>query len=255
MAHLLPMHPSRSSSIAQKVAVAALRIGYAGGEAISRMVKAFCERRDILLTSLQELVGMRISEAQSAFYVFIDLSYYYGTKVDSFSLITDSESLCQYLLENGQVVLVVGNDGTWLDIPKGPLGKLIAGLFGPTFQAESSNTSRHLAEFLMIELELAFADLNDDMAYAVAYLQYVNGGEVNSIRRHSGMDVDPSARDNHSGPERDKVDRVWKQNVYGKPLGIENIECIFIDKEKNKDVIDAAIVGTLVDHKEDFLCL
>ncbi|GJZ59573.1 asparagine--tRNA ligase, chloroplastic/mitochondrial isoform X2 [Tanacetum coccineum] len=39
--------------------------------------------------------------------------------------------------------------------------------FGPTFQAENSNSSRHLAEFLMIELELAFADLNDDMAYTV----------------------------------------------------------------------------------------
>ncbi|KAM4079244.1 hypothetical protein ACB094_09G102900 [Castanea mollissima] len=31
---------------------------------------------------------------------------------------------------------------------------------------------------------------------------YKNGGEVNSIRRHSGMDVDPSGEDNHSGPGR-----------------------------------------------------
>lgn len=31
---------------------------------------------------------------------------------------------------------------------------------------------------------------------------YKNGGEVNSTRRHSGMDVDPSGRDNHSGPRR-----------------------------------------------------
>ncbi|KAK3127040.1 hypothetical protein QOZ80_7AG0567370 [Eleusine coracana subsp. coracana] len=45
--------------------------------------------------------------------------------------------------------------------------------FGPTFRAENSNTSRHLAEFWMIEPELAFADLNDDMACATAYLQYV----------------------------------------------------------------------------------
>lgn len=45
--------------------------------------------------------------------------------------------------------------------------------FGPTFRAEKSNTSRHLAEFWMIEPELAFADLNDDMACATAYLQYV----------------------------------------------------------------------------------
>ncbi|KAL9246832.1 hypothetical protein vseg_020323 [Gypsophila vaccaria] len=45
--------------------------------------------------------------------------------------------------------------------------------FGPTFRAENSNTSRHLAEFWMIEPELAFADINDDMACATAYLQYV----------------------------------------------------------------------------------
>ncbi|XP_061341069.1 asparagine--tRNA ligase, chloroplastic/mitochondrial [Gastrolobium bilobum] len=45
--------------------------------------------------------------------------------------------------------------------------------FGPTFRAENSNTSRHLAEFWMIEPELAFADLNDDMACATAYLQFV----------------------------------------------------------------------------------
>ncbi|PSS11535.1 Asparagine--tRNA ligase [Actinidia chinensis var. chinensis] len=45
--------------------------------------------------------------------------------------------------------------------------------FGPTFRAENSNTSRHLAEFWMIEPELAFADLNDDMTCATAYLQYV----------------------------------------------------------------------------------
>ncbi|KAK6251121.1 hypothetical protein SCA6_005126 [Theobroma cacao] len=45
--------------------------------------------------------------------------------------------------------------------------------FGPTFRAENSNTTRHLAEFWMIEPELAFADLNDDTACATAYLQYV----------------------------------------------------------------------------------
>ncbi|KAG0612212.1 hypothetical protein M758_6G010500 [Ceratodon purpureus] len=45
--------------------------------------------------------------------------------------------------------------------------------FGPTFRAENSNTTRHLAEFWMIEPELAFADLKDDMACATAYLQYV----------------------------------------------------------------------------------
>ena len=45
--------------------------------------------------------------------------------------------------------------------------------FGPTFRAENSNTSRHLAEFWMIEPEMAFADLDDDMECAEAYIKYV----------------------------------------------------------------------------------
>lgn len=45
--------------------------------------------------------------------------------------------------------------------------------FGPTFRAENSNTSRHLAEFWMIEPEMAFADINDDMDCAEGYLKYV----------------------------------------------------------------------------------
>lgn len=45
--------------------------------------------------------------------------------------------------------------------------------FGPTFRAENSNTSRHLAEFWMIEPEMAFADINDNMDLAEAYLKYV----------------------------------------------------------------------------------
>src|ERR1700745_4011136 len=44
--------------------------------------------------------------------------------------------------------------------------------FGPTFRAENSNTSRHLAEFWMIEPEIAFADLSDNAALAEALLKY-----------------------------------------------------------------------------------
>jgi len=45
--------------------------------------------------------------------------------------------------------------------------------FGPTFRAENSNTTRHLAEFWMIEPEVAFADLEDNMNLAEDMLQYV----------------------------------------------------------------------------------
>ena len=45
--------------------------------------------------------------------------------------------------------------------------------FGPTFRAENSNTSRHMSEFWMIEPEMAFADLKDDMALGQEFVQYL----------------------------------------------------------------------------------
>lgn len=45
--------------------------------------------------------------------------------------------------------------------------------FGPTFRAENSNTTRHAAEFWMIEPEMAFADLNDNMEIAEEMLKYI----------------------------------------------------------------------------------
>jgi asparaginyl-tRNA synthetase len=45
--------------------------------------------------------------------------------------------------------------------------------FGPTFRAENSNTTRHLAEFWMIEPEMAFYDLNDNMDLAEDFLKYI----------------------------------------------------------------------------------
>jgi asparaginyl-tRNA synthetase len=53
------------------------------------------------------------------------------------------------------------------------LGKVYT--FGPTFRAENSNTTRHLAEFWMIEPEIAFAELEDDMALAEDFVRYMLG--------------------------------------------------------------------------------
>lgn len=57
--------------------------------------------------------------------------------------------------------------------------------FGPTFRAENSNTARHLSEFWMIEPEMAFADLADDVACAEAYLKHC----VRHILSHCGEDL------------------------------------------------------------------
>ncbi|KAG2711833.1 hypothetical protein I3760_04G095900 [Carya illinoinensis] len=100
---------SGASSISQKAAVAALGMGYAGGEDVSIMVQAFRERRDFLVKSFGELEGVKMSEPQGAFYLFLDFSFYYGTDAEGFGKIENSESLCRYLLDKGQVALVPGS--------------------------------------------------------------------------------------------------------------------------------------------------
>ena len=57
--------------------------------------------------------------------------------------------------------------------------------FGPTFRAENSNTTRHAAEFWMIEPEIAFADLKDDMAMAEGMLKYV----INYVLEHAPQEM------------------------------------------------------------------
>jgi asparaginyl-tRNA synthetase len=62
--------------------------------------------------------------------------------------------------------------------------------FGPTFRAENSNTPRHVAEFWMIEPEMAFADLADDMDLAEEMIKYL----ITHIMDHCPDDVDLFAK-------------------------------------------------------------
>ncbi len=57
--------------------------------------------------------------------------------------------------------------------------------FGPTFRAENSNTTRHLAEFWMIEPEMAFAELEDNMECAEAYIKYL----IQYVLNHCSEDM------------------------------------------------------------------
>jgi asparaginyl-tRNA synthetase len=58
--------------------------------------------------------------------------------------------------------------------------------FGPTFRAENSNTARHLAEFWMIEPEVAFNDLEDNMNLAEAFIKYV----IDYAMQHNKEDLE-----------------------------------------------------------------
>ncbi len=68
---------------------------------------------------------------------------------------------------------------------EGELGALALGdiyTFGPTFRAENSNTPRHLAEFWMIEPEMAFYDLEDNMNLAEEFIKYIIGYVIEGNR-------------------------------------------------------------------------
>jgi len=72
---------------------------------------------------------------------------------------------------------------------EGELGALALGLiytFGPTFRAENSNTSRHLSEFWMIEPEMAFYDIKDNMDLAEDFLKYL----LKYVLEHCADDLD-----------------------------------------------------------------
>jgi len=57
--------------------------------------------------------------------------------------------------------------------------------FGPTFRAENSNTARHLSEFWMVEPEMAFCDLEDDIELAEEYLRAI----ISDVLQHHGDDL------------------------------------------------------------------
>ncbi|MDR0682617.1 MAG: asparagine--tRNA ligase [Dysgonamonadaceae bacterium] len=72
---------------------------------------------------------------------------------------------------------------------EGELGAMALGgiyTFGPTFRAENSNTPRHLAEFWMIEPEIAFFDINDNMDLAEDFLKYI----ISYAMNHCKDDID-----------------------------------------------------------------
>ena len=79
--------------------------------------------------------------------------------------------------------------------------------FGPTFRAENSNTSRHLAEFWMIEPEVAFADLNDNMDLAEDCLKYIlryvldNYGDDIEVLRQRRLEEDKNKKQEDRAPD------------------------------------------------------
>ncbi|MDR6237648.1 asparagine--tRNA ligase [Aureibacter tunicatorum] len=78
--------------------------------------------------------------------------------------------------------------------------------FGPTFRAENSNTSRHLAEFWMIEPEMAFADLDDDMDLAEEFLKYLVSYALDNCKEDLAFLAKRSEDEEKSKPAAERHD-------------------------------------------------
>jgi aspartate aminotransferase len=91
---------SNVCSIAQKAAVAALEGSY---DCVAEMAAAFQRRRDLALNILSSWKGVLCPKPEGAFYLFADMSCYFGK-----SGIANSSDLCTYFLEKAGVALVPG---------------------------------------------------------------------------------------------------------------------------------------------------
>jgi len=95
---------SNAASISQVAALAALT---QESDEIENMIKKFKERRNFIYEALNKVKGVKCPLPKGAFYVFYDVSSYYGTKVNGYN-INDSSSFCNYLLTEESVGLVPG---------------------------------------------------------------------------------------------------------------------------------------------------
>ena len=71
------------------------------------MVETFRKRRDLVLNLMKDIPGWKTNTPEGAFYVFPDISYYFG-KTDGSSTIKNPEDMCMYLLKDAKVALVTG---------------------------------------------------------------------------------------------------------------------------------------------------
>lgn len=96
---------SAPCSITQKAGIAALKMDKG---LVREMVVSFKERRDFVLGQLAELPGVKCPTPEGAFYLFPDISTYFGKKTPKGDVISDSQDLCFYLLDEQNVALVPG---------------------------------------------------------------------------------------------------------------------------------------------------
>ena len=95
---------SATCAVAQKATEAAM---LANPSSVNYMRDAFHKRRDMMLSMLNEVPGIKTNTPQGAFYIFPDVSYYFGMSNES-TTIKDSNDFCMYLINDAHVALVAG---------------------------------------------------------------------------------------------------------------------------------------------------
>jgi aspartate aminotransferase len=95
---------SATCAIAQKATETAM---LASPSEVEHMRIAFHKRRDLMLKMLSEIPGIKTNTPDGAFYIFPDVSHYFG-KVDGEKVIANSGDFCMYLLNDAHVALVAG---------------------------------------------------------------------------------------------------------------------------------------------------
>ncbi len=98
---------SGASSISQAAAAEAVNTDPGTSAELKTMLKEFRKRRDLLIELMKQIPGIKTNVPGGAFYLFPDISYYFG-KSDGKTIIDNSNDLCIYLLENAHVALVAG---------------------------------------------------------------------------------------------------------------------------------------------------
>ena len=100
-------YTSGAGSVSQMAALEAISTDPKQSADLKMMVAAFKERRDLLIGLLEDIPGFVTNKPNGAFYLFPDVSYYYG-KSDGTTTISNSNDLCLYLLDKAHVALVPG---------------------------------------------------------------------------------------------------------------------------------------------------
>ncbi len=100
-------YTSGASSISQLAALKAIDTNPSDSEDLKKMLNAFNERRNLILELLKEIPGIKANIPDGAFYVFPDISDYFG-KSDGGKTINNSKDFCMYILEKVYVALVPG---------------------------------------------------------------------------------------------------------------------------------------------------